>query len=250
MLYINGMREDRYLASNLSALENSRWENVLKYQALFKNFWKPLFNKTPDGGLFYGIHKQCMKGCYVTHTVCFNYSGEGISHDYIEERDTTADKFVRCIPEDQLALYINSGSEKVRVAVKYRLKGDKKFDPIPFRQDLVDTYYYFGLKGRRLNRSIEYCDRIILAHFEVLLDKLPQKSIRYDKPILTLPINGRVYIYQDREGHTLSRKFLIKPETVNWIFSQEDLTNNVPVSDSFYGSYKLSVVKNQRWFKA
>lgn len=242
MVYINKLREDRYLASNLSDIEKLRWSNVLRYQALLKNVWKPLFNKIPEGGLFYGIHGS--------HTVCFHYSGEGISHDYTEEKDSTADKFVRCLPEDQLALYINSGSEKVRVAVKYRLKGDKKFDPIPFRQDLVDTYYHVELKGKRLNHSIEYCDRIILAHFEVLLDKLPQKLVRYDKPILTLPINGRVYIYQDREGHPLSRKFLIKPETVNWIFSQEDLLNDEPVSDSFYGSYKLSVVKNERWFKA
>jgi hypothetical protein len=246
MLKRKGMREDRYLASNLSALENARWGNVLKYQALLKDVWRPMFKDAPKDGFFYGIYKHWRIdhwgiGSYVAHTVCFEISGHGISHDYIEENDSTADKFVRCLPEDQLALYINSGSEKVRDAVKSRLKGDSAFYPIILRQDLVDAYFSVELKSKRLLKSIELYDMIIKEHFGMLSRKLPKK-FWYDSPVITLPINGRVYIYQE--------KFLIKPETVNWIFSESDLTNEDSVDDSYKDNSQLSITKKIKWFKA
>lgn len=249
MLYLNKLREDRYLASNLSALENSRWRNVLKYQALLKGVWKPLFKNVPDNSFFYGMHRKWENGHYNLHPVCFQISEHSIGHDYLEEKDSTADKFVRCLPEEQLALYINSGSEGVRAAVKSRLKGDRNFYPIPFRQDLVDIYYSVELKSKRLLYSIELYDKIIGEHFETLSKKLPKK-FWYDNPIITLAINGRVYIYQNKNSNTLSQKFLMKPETANWIFSQEDLKGNDPVDEYFYEGSQLSISKKIKWFKA
>jgi len=241
MLKRNGMREDRYLASNLSALENVRWGNVLKYQALLKDVWRPMLKDIPKKGLFYGVHNST--------AVCFEYSDGGISYNFPEEKDSTANQFVRCLPEDQLALYINSGSEKVKDAVKSRLKGDSALYPIPLRQDLVDSYYSFELKSKRLFRSIEFYDMIILEHFDMLSKKLPKK-FWYDNPIITLPINGRVYIYQKKGGPHSSERFLMKPETVNWIFSESDLTNKDPVDDSYRESSQLSITKKIKWFKA
>jgi hypothetical protein len=249
MLKRNGMREDRYLASNLSALENARWGNVLKYQALLKDVWRPMFKDVPENGFFYGMHRQWGDDHYDLHTVCFHICDHSIGYDYIKENDSTADKFVRCLPEDQLALYINSGSEKVRDAVKSRLKGDSAIYPIPLRQDLVDTYYSTELKSKRLLYSIEFYDKIIQEHFETLLKKLPKKP-RYDNPTITLPINGRVYIYRDKGGYHSSEKFLIKPEMVNWVFSESDLYNNDPVDDSYRENSQLSVTKKIKWFKA
>jgi hypothetical protein len=242
MLRINGMREDRYLASNLSALENARWGNVLKCQTLLKDVWRPIFKLAPKDGFFYGMHKQWRDDHYDLHTICFKICEHSISYEYIEEKDSTADKFVRCLPEDRLALYINSGSEKVRVAVKSRLKGDSAFYPITLRQDLVDTYYNFELRNKRLFLSIELYDMIILEHFETLSRKIPKK-IRYDYPIITLPINGRVYIYQRKSNNALSQNFIMKPETVNWVFSELDLTNKDSVDDSYRESSQLSITK-------
>jgi hypothetical protein len=236
---LKNIREDRYSAENLSAIEQLRWKNVLKDHALINNKWKKLFNPVPEGGLFYGVHKRWDKNHYVNLLVCFRVDEDSLGFDYLSEVSTSYNsvKFVRCLREDQLALFINSPSNDVREAIKKKLRGDKGFEPIALRQDLVDIYFSCELKTRRLCYSVEFCEEIIQSHFRYLMNKIPRK--RYDtNPILTLSINGRVYVYQDR-------KFLIKPGTVNWIFSEADLSNEDIVDESHLKISQLSIAKKE-----
>jgi hypothetical protein len=169
--------------------------------------------------------------------ISFNYDGVGLGDSILKEGSINAIKFIRCLEEDQLPLYINSKFEEVREAAANRLKGIKGFEPIPRRQDIVHDYYKADRRGQRLLRVIEYCDLIILEHFKSLLDKVDRKY-RYEKPMLTLAINGRVYVYLDG-------KLLIKPESRNWIFQVSDIGTEgvIPVPELYKTKMHITIVK-------
>lgn len=213
----------------LPAVEALRYKNVMKYQAHIRGPWRSVFDRIPKGGEYFGYHNDEM--------ISFNYDGYGIAYSPLQEGSTNANKFVRCLEEELLPLYINSKFEEVRNAAANRLKGTKGYEPIPRRQDIVHDYYKADRRGQRLLKVIEFCDMVILEHFKSLLNKV-DKKYRHEKPMLTLAINDRVYVYLDG-------KLLIKPESRNWIFQVSDIGTEgvVPVPELYKTKMHITIVK-------
>ena len=231
------LREDRYAPENLLAIEKLRWEKVLEYQDNMKKNWKPIFSRAPEEGKFHGICHFYQNGVWSDRQVCFAISEYGIGNDYIREDDRYAEAFIRCLPDNKVPLYINSVFEKVKEAAKKRLAGQKRYEPIPLRQDLVDLYYKAQRKSGLLLKSIQICTQIIEHHSRNLAHKI-NRTERLSSVVSSLVLNDRVYIFQDN-------KILVSPEINNWIFNVDDLMNDSPVDESRLDRFKLTVRKEE-----
>jgi hypothetical protein len=211
------LRQDRFDPKNLEALEQRRWECILKYRALLKGSWREMLEMFPKDGNVYGH--------YSGRLVCFEYDGYGISHNFPEEFSTYQIEFVRCLTDKELSLYINSTSETVKQAVNKRLEGDPTFSPYELREDIVQCYYKIERKNFLFLKAIGLYEEIIKQHFQNILHRMVSTH-KFDRPIISLILNGRTYTFKDD-------KFLIKPETYNPKFTVQDLMSNTPVEESY-----------------
>lgn len=234
------LRIEKYAPENLSAIEKKRWTHVLKRKELFDKLWKPIFTSIPEGRLFQGIYKRWDGKQYITCQVCFDATDDiGIHYDILSEKsEEGGNKFVRCLPEKDLALYINSPFERVQKAVRNRLAKVEGFEYIPVRQDLVDAYFLYNQKSQRMSDAISYYDIIIKDHFYFLRKKIDSKFANFDQPMMTLSINGRVYIFKNNE-------FILKPESRNWVFFETDSLNEDKVNGSHMDRVQLTVIKKE-----
>lgn len=228
----NSLKSSRYASENLEAIENLRNNYVLKHRGIIEGPWRSVFEELSKcGGSCQGIVDGKL--------ICYQYDGQGMSQQFPEEGEFYGTIFVRCLDENKLPLYINSPGKQVREAVANRLKGDRAFSPIPVRQDIVDSYNYLSRRNQRIQAVIGYCDYVIRHHFKELLNKI-EKKYMYDSPVLTLTINSRVYLFK-------GDKFLLCPETRNWIFSVEDLGTDdmVSVQDTYKKKLDVTILEEQ-----
>jgi len=203
------LRDDRFDPENLEAMEARRWACALRYKYLIRGPWKRLFEMIPKDGFCYGFHKGIK--------VCFHYSDGGLSHTRLnDEGRLDPNKFVRCLPFEELALHINSPMQLVREGVAHRLKGTPGYDAIECIQDVVDLHYRLEDKIHLLLKAIKLYDEIVLYSFKTLNNRVVRPSNSASAKI-SLVLNGRVYVY--KEG-----KFLISPEMQNWVFFPKDVT--------------------------
>jgi len=230
------LRVEKFTPENLSAIEEKRWGLILKRRKLLNSLWKPIFTTIPEGRMFQGIRKRWDGKKYVTELVCFDATDDiGIHYDTVSEGSQEGgNKFVRCLPDTQLPRYINSTFDRVQKSVRDRLAGEKGLEYIPVRQDLVDAYFLFSQKSQRISDAISYYNTIIEDHFYYLNKKINCNKT-YEQPMITLSINGRVYIYKDR-------KFILKPESINWIFTETDRLNMKKVNAS---PHQLTAIKKE-----
>jgi hypothetical protein len=223
------LRADRFSVENLPALEAIRWKYVLKYRAFIKGPHKDLFNKFPVGGLCYGYKVNEFQ---VNELICFQFDGEGLSCNLLREFDGySGQMFVRCLPQDKLALYINSSNKKIQEAVNERLQGNGK-PPIPFRQDIVDTYYRNEIISGRLLKVIGYVDHVISDHIRTLGRKIPDR-FRYYEHVLALTINDRTYLQRE--------DVYLPPETMMWAFTTKDIESEEVVDVDQRFKHQLSI---------
>lgn len=262
---------EKFEPQHIGEMEMLRHAAVLRYKDVLRDKWKrfvALFNEVPPSDpsvsvlprrskqpgikTFYGVHARyvkpgvrpshdvvCYQGHYELEMVVFKMD-EGISHHYVDENDTNAIDFVRCLDDNQLPKYINSGSDKVRETVIRRLKGEAGLTPYPKRQDLVDLYYRTDVMLGRIRRVIGYYDEILIHHFQNMRRRIDRDPL-YEEPRITLSINGRLYIF---EGGKLAHT----PEHANYVFFEGDLDKEDPVSDDFGDQYRYSVVQRDRSF--
>jgi hypothetical protein len=234
------LREEKFTPENLSAIEEKRWLYILKRKELLETLWKPIFTTIPEEKMFQGMRKRWDGKKYVTEQVCFDATDDiGIHYDTVfEKSDEGGIKFVRCIPENKLGLYINSSVERVQKAVRHRLAKVEGFGYVPVRQDLVDAYFLYNQKSQRINDAIGYCNTVIEDHFYYINKKIDSKHKNFEQPMMALSINGRVYIYKDK-------KFILKPESRNWIFFETDRLNEDKVDSGYLDSMQLTVIEKE-----
>jgi hypothetical protein len=224
----NFLCNDKLTPEALPRIEALRHRYILKYRAIMTGAWRAIWDSVPKGGLFFGMHNNEM--------VCFDYDGYGIEHNNLKESDMTGKKFIRCIPEDHIPLYINSTFSQTKEAAINRFKGTPGFEPIPLRQDLVDEFYKWNSKIQRILKVIGYCDEVLLRHFRTLNEKIDHRYQHNDR-VVTLCVNGRVYMWRDG-------KLLVKPETINWMFQVEDISEPSRVTTKDLYRLKLAVVND------
>lgn len=234
MLY-RYLREDRFAPENLLAIEKLRWENEQRYQYLMEKCWRPIFSGLHKGDMFHGISHSNGNG--EKSEVCFSISEYGIGYDYLVEDDKYADKFIRCLPDKKVPLYINSNFETVRDAAKKRLAGEKGYEPIPLRQDLVDLYYKTQDRSQRIFKTKGICTQIIEYHIDALLHKIDRKE-NISPVMMSISLNGRIYICYDH-------KIIVHPEDKNWIFTIDDIMSDDHVDYSRLDQIKLTVKKKE-----
>src|SRR4030042_1821174 len=107
--YPSRLRQDRYDPANLEYLEHRRWICVMKTRTLLRDMWNKFMSMTPAGSCFYGHDR---KG----RTFYFENDRHGITHDYVEERGSSPERFVSCLPDEDLPMYINSVYSGVKKA--------------------------------------------------------------------------------------------------------------------------------------
>jgi hypothetical protein len=210
------LKKERYLADNLPAYEEKRWQAVLLYKRIIQGPWKNLFSEM-------GKLKEVW-GYYEGKKVYFSYDGYGLAHYSPIEGNDRADIFVKCLDKKELPLYINSPYEIVQTAIKARMVGDKRYAPVVRRDDLIELHYKWENRARHVRKVIELYDNIMGEHLFSLYHRMID-SIAFTRKVLTLTLNNRTYVYQNST-------FLVKPEQENLQVTLDVLKNDAKILEA------------------
>lgn len=202
------LRQDRYDPANLEYLEHRRWICVMKTRTILRDMWNKFISMIPTGNCFYG-HDS--KG----RTVYFKNDRYGLSHDYVEENCSSPEKFVSCLPDDDLPMYVNSIFPKVKETVAMRMRKDPDVEIAPLREDIAAIYFRIEKISKNLYGAIGLYNDIIQRHFYNLYNNMVL-DFRFERSMISLVINHRTYVFKDGN-------FVITPEGSNTMFLVSDL---------------------------
>ena len=189
------MIEKNYGIEDLEKLEQLRWNAFLSIRRLHKGDWLRVFKLISTYKNVYGYDKSGNKILIKCHDGCSYHT------EKVNEGSSSFEDYAKCLDDDQLALKVKSDIPELSETVIGIIGGSIK----SYTRDdaLIQEFIKLENMFNRRYSIRSYIDRIILYHFEAILNHESRKvlnSFTFRSTCrLSLTINGREYLYKDGE---------------------------------------------------